>query len=373
MKIFDTYPENRLFSLDCLRGIDMLLLTVVSPLFVAFHRSWGLPDGVMLHFDHRWGVLGLYDLIMPCFIFMCGAAIPFAMGRRLKEGKPTKAFWTHLISRFLMLYLLGSIVQCNLLSLDPMDIHVFYNTLQVIAVAYVFSSLMLLVRCRGVQIASIPVLLVAMGLIVHFGGHGDYTPTGNFAYTFDRTFWGWFLPAGQRTLEPNGYYCYLLPQLSAFALTQLGGECARILRSARKDWVKVGLLTGIVALSFVLGRVAAIWVPVIKHIFSLSFSFYVIGWSVLALAVLFALTDIWKFRRGTDLVILFGQNALAAYLFFEIFCSGHLGSFCAEWFVQGLPQWLGAAVLPFAKQVVFSVMLILLVTGWSVCKRYRKI
>ena len=40
MKVFDEYPSNRLFSLDCLRGIDMLLLTVLTPIVVGIDKSW---------------------------------------------------------------------------------------------------------------------------------------------------------------------------------------------------------------------------------------------------------------------------------------------------------------------------------------------
>jgi len=40
--------SNRLFSLDCLRGLDMLLLTVITPIVVAADRSWSLPATVLL-------------------------------------------------------------------------------------------------------------------------------------------------------------------------------------------------------------------------------------------------------------------------------------------------------------------------------------
>ena len=43
------------------------------------------------------------------------------------------------------------------------------------------------------------------------------------------------------------------------------------------------------------------------------------GWSVIALAALYVLTDIWRFRRGSSLVLLFGQFALTAYLVRELF------------------------------------------------------
>jgi len=44
--------KPRLASLDFLRGLDMMLLMVVSPLFVAAHRAWKLPAGVMYQMEH---------------------------------------------------------------------------------------------------------------------------------------------------------------------------------------------------------------------------------------------------------------------------------------------------------------------------------
>ena len=72
--------SERLFCLDALRGLDMLLLTVVGPFFMAVNKGYGLPEGVLAQFRHPWGGFTLWDIIMPLFIFMCGAAVPFGLG-----------------------------------------------------------------------------------------------------------------------------------------------------------------------------------------------------------------------------------------------------------------------------------------------------
>ena len=64
------YSPNRLFSLDLLRGLDMLLLTVIGPLVHGFNASWKLSDGFMGQFRHGWECFTLWDIIMPLFIFM---------------------------------------------------------------------------------------------------------------------------------------------------------------------------------------------------------------------------------------------------------------------------------------------------------------
>ena len=80
-----SYTEGRLFSLDLLRGCDMLFLVFLQPLLSTLDRLFkplghGLPDCVMGQLTHNWGGFTAYDIIMPMFIFMCGAAIPFALG-----------------------------------------------------------------------------------------------------------------------------------------------------------------------------------------------------------------------------------------------------------------------------------------------------
>ena len=79
--------KERLFSLDVLRGLDMLFLCVVQPLIYTVCQAWCWWDfekhPVTRQFEHFWGGFTAYDLIMPLFIFMCGAAIPLALPKRL--------------------------------------------------------------------------------------------------------------------------------------------------------------------------------------------------------------------------------------------------------------------------------------------------
>ena len=63
-----SYNEERLYSLDLLRGLDMVFLTVVGPLVWAVHAGWGLPDGFLYQFTHPWEGFAAWDIIMPLFI-----------------------------------------------------------------------------------------------------------------------------------------------------------------------------------------------------------------------------------------------------------------------------------------------------------------
>ena len=77
------------------------------------------------------------DIIMPLFIFMCGAAIPYALSRRLKNGQGE--FWRHVMARVVMLWVMGGCVQGNWLSFNLHSFSPFANTLQAIAIGYLAS------------------------------------------------------------------------------------------------------------------------------------------------------------------------------------------------------------------------------------------
>ena len=362
-----TYSPNRLFCLDLLRGCDMMLLTVIGPLVNAFDRSWalghdgkGLPPGFMAQFRHGWEGFSLWDIIMPLFIFMCGAAIPFALPKRLENGKAGWTYWRHVLGRVALLWFCGMLVQGSLCSLDPMKIKIFSNTLQSIAVGYLVTAGVLLIPCRRIRIAIPVALTVIYGLLLHC--FGDYTPQGNFTVGFDRAVFSWFLPAGNESLKylanekATAIYTWVLPSLMFAVMTLCGFHATEILKSGLSKWNKAYGLLGYGGGMLALGWILAIWVPVIKPIYTVSFTLQAMGWCTLALGILYIVTDIFQLRRGLGLVILYGQFALTAYLVshtpFAPALQGLSGSLA-----QGLPQIFGKASQPFCTAVVAAICL----------------
>ena len=109
--------RERLFSLDLLWGLDMFLLVVIGRLIWTAQEVWDIPVEKLSQFEHAYGGFTFWDIIMPLFLFMCGAAIPFALPKRLDaEGRPTAAFYP------------------------------YSNTLQTIAAGYVIAALALIIR-----------------------------------------------------------------------------------------------------------------------------------------------------------------------------------------------------------------------------------
>lgn len=315
--------KERLYCLDLLRGLDMFYLAVVTVILEEVFKLWpalkeikvfGHQLNVFLA-GHPWYGYTLYDWIMPLFIFMCGAAAPFALEKRLGEhGEATASFFKHVILRVILLWILGAFVQGDLASVDPMKISFYSNTLQAIACGYFFTAMAMLLPKMWWRVAIAGALVVAYGFIIHLGG--DYTKDGNITQIVALKLMRAVHPAESNAIKYTETYGYTwtLPSMMFVVLSMGGYFATKILQ--RVDWVpyKRAAMLGVYgALTLGVGFLLTIWIPSVKHFYSVSFTLRAIGNSVLALGALYVITDIWKWRKGLSLFILFGQFALTAY------------------------------------------------------------
>ena len=369
--------DSRLYSLDLLRGLDMMFLTVVAPLLWAVHAVWGLPDGMLFQLTHPWEGFTCWDIIMPLFIFMCGAAIPFSLERRIERngGRPGAAYWKHVAWRFAMLWVLGLLVQGHLTSLDALEIRPYNNTLQTIAFGYLVCAIAVTIPSMAFRIA-LPVLCFAVyGVLLHV--FGDYSMTGNFAEKVEQAALTALLPAGSKAIHEVGelgylpditvrgeiHYTWVLTSLMFVFMAFAGYFSTKILQAKAEPWTKARRLFAYGAALLALGWILAFCgVRMVKHIFTVSFTAQAMGWCALLLAALYVLADIWKVRRGFGVAILFGQFALTAYLMEEFFKPVTVKF--AEMLTPGFPHLLGTAKyqpLIVAVVVVLEIITVLAV------------
>jgi len=314
----ESYTEGRLFSLDLLRGCDMLFLVFLQPLLCVLDNLFkplghGLPKCVMDQLTHNWGGFTAYDIIMPMFIFMCGAAVPFALGRRLTpDGRPTAAFWKHVAWRVAVLWVFGMMAQGRLLTFDVMKISPYNNTLQTIAAGYLVAALVLLVRNRFVRWG------IAAGLVTAYTAIlvccGDYSQTGNAAYRFDQWILTFIVPAGSKAFGEK--YTWFLTSLMFGFMTLCGMFATEILTAKdRPMQAKARTLALFGAALLAVGWILVpCGIPMIKHIFTASFTLQAMGWCVLFLVLLYEFTDVLKWRKGMCVILLLGQFALLLYM-----------------------------------------------------------
>ncbi|MBR5531417.1 MAG: DUF5009 domain-containing protein [Bacteroidaceae bacterium] len=364
-----TNTKQRLVSLDALRGFDLFVLVALGPLVLSFTQAAGPEhfEGLRAAFTHvDWEGFSPWDLIMPLFVFMSGASIPFALSR-FRNGANRSLLVRRLLKRVLLLWLLGMVVQGNLLGLDPSRFYVYTNTLQAIAAGYLIAALLFTnTRLRTQVIVAVLLLLgycTAMEFVSVDGyGAGSYAPESNLAEWIDRTVLGRFRDgasvneAGQVVFAPWYHYTWLL-STATFGATALTGVFAgSIARASWSGMQKVLVYFGLGAAMVALGWLWDIQMPVIKTIWTSSMVLVSSGYCFLLMAVFYLLFDVFHFTFGLDFLRVYGMNSITAYVVSEVVNFRGV----AHSVLYGLEQYVGGYytfVLTFSQVLIVYLIL----------------
>lgn len=344
-------PSRRLESLDALRGFDLFFLVALGPLIRSVIRAADVPwlnscQWLFLHQD--WTGFSLWDLIMPLFLFMSGITVPFAYSR-YRQAADKKPLVRRLAKRVLLLWVFGMIVQGNLLALDPDHIYFYTNTLQSIAVGYLFSVLFYLYTSRRTQVIAWVALLLLYWAAMQFVrvgtfGGGNYTPEGNLCEWVDRAVLGRFrdgaeVQNGTVVFAGGYYYTWILSSLNFVATVMSGMFAGYITRSRRlADKRKVQLLLGIGAVMVVAGWAWNPVLPVVKTIWTSSMVLVSSGYCFLLMGVFYYWIDYKGHRRHLTWLKVYGMNSIVAYMLAETIRFGCIG----ESLLYGFEQYLGS-------------------------------
>lgn len=344
--------KERLMSLDVLRGLDLFFLvgleSVMHPLASAIDTE-GFHD-FMWNFSHvEWEGFSPWDLVMPLFLFMSGVSIPFAMSN-YRKGADKSGLCQRLLKRVALLWIFGMICQGNLRGLDPDRIYLYSNTLQTIAVGYLFTVIFYLFTSWRTQ-AGIAVLLLlgywgAMKWVTVDGfGGGNYTPDLNLAEWIDRTVLGRFrdgasVEDGVVQFAPWYRYTWILSSLNFIVTVMTGCFAGQILRHVSfKPNQKALLLAAVGAVLVAAGWLWNIEFPVIKKLWTSSMVLVSSGYCFLLMAVSYYIVDVKGLRRGTEWLRVYGMNSIMAYMLAQ--CINFRS--VAHSLFHGVEQYIGPA------------------------------
>lgn len=344
--------STRITSIDALRGLDMLLLcggAAVLRLLTIRCAGDSAPAWLMQQFSHaEWGgAFTCWDLVMPLFIFITGASMPFAFAKYRAKGGPHWRLSTtpRILRRVALLFVLGMLVQGNLASAAPEHMSLFCNTLQAIAEGYLIASVVLLFAgLRGQIICCLTCLISYWALLrfVPYAGHpgGLFLPHDNLALHLDCLLQG--------SLQDGTPYTWILTSLSFGALTLMGSICGSLLR-ARRGLRTVGILCLTGSTCLLAACLLETDTPLIKHIYTTTAVLWSGGWCILLLALFHLLFDCCGTRAAAlaSPLRVFGCNALLAYLLTEIHGPGGHSIWwgIAHPLLYGIPDPLAQAAL----------------------------
>lgn len=308
-----TNHSKRLASLDILRGFDLFMLVFLQPVLVEISRVYSSPwfDGVMRQLEHvQWEGFRCWDIVMPLFLFMVGAAMPFSFSKYRTSDGSRAPIYKRIARRVVLLFIFGMIVQGNLLALDADRLYIYNNTLQAIAAGYLIAAVILL-NCRIKwqviwTIALMAVYSVPMALM------GDWTVEGNFAYAVDRLIIGRF--RGDVT------YTWVWSSLTFGATVMLGALAGELMKNERRlprTRIAAMLAAGGVAL-IGLSLLLSLAEPIIKHLWTSSMTLFAAGWCTLLMALSYWIVDVKGHSRGLDWLKIYGMNPITAYVLGEV-------------------------------------------------------
>src|SRR6188472_466417 len=313
----------RIVSIDVFRGFVMFLMLAEVMHLWTLHQAF--PDStfwaiVAFNTTHvPWQGCSVHDLIQPAFSFLAGASLPFSIASRRNRGESFGRLFTHAVWRSLALIFLGIFLR----SLNrPTTYWTFEDTLTQIGLGYTFLFL-LAFASRRIQIVTFATILVAFwaAFVIYPlpGPDFDYTKVGvpadwphlysgfrahfnknsNLSWAFDT----WFLNLFPRS-EPfrfNSGGWSTLSFIPTLATMILGLWCGEWLKSARSaaDKLKGLIVAGVV---LALAGLALQWLhlnPIVKRIWTSSYTLYSGGLVILILAGFYAATEIKGWRRWT--------------------------------------------------------------------------
>ncbi|MDA8743116.1 hypothetical protein N9N28_00660 [Rubripirellula amarantea] len=331
-------PIERKSSIDVFRGMVMFLMLAellhLGSLARAFPGNWFF-EWVHFHTTHvEWEGCSLHDLIQPAFTFLVGVSMPFSIASRLSKGQSTSRLLLHAVWRSLVLIGLGIVLRS--LGRDQ-TYFTFEDTLTQIGLGYFFVVLIAL-SPRWVHYASAFTILVlfwaafaiappppsdfdyvAVGVAPDWPHHHEgfasrWNINSNFSWRVDQ-WWMNLFPREEPFVYNSGGYSTLsfVPTMVTMIFGLIAGTWMKepLTLQARSNRFLSATFIGI-GVGLLLAWLDI--VPLVKKIWTPSFTLYSGGWCMLWLYVLHLVCDVKAWTRWAFPFMVIGANSILIYV-----------------------------------------------------------
>ena len=337
---------------------------------------------IAFHFEHPpwlsrfgWAGVSAWDLIQPAFMLMVGVAVPFSLARRRRLGQSTATIAMHTALRCLVLIGLGVFLRSVGFSSTRWE---FVNVLAQIGLGY-WAIVLLARQSAAVVIGAIVCLLAAYGVLFYVtpppadydfaavgaaeagifdGAFRGWSMNGNIAHRFD----AWLLnlfprPDGIPYVSNGGGY-QTLNFVPSIATMWIGLLCGRLLRGEGSQGRKLGILAVAAAVCLAAGVALDLTIcPIVKRIWTPSWTLFSAGWTVGLLAAFYLLCDVLKGRLVFLPLIVIGMNSLLMYL---------LGQLSRTWVGEQVATHFGGLIAKTAPAAADADLWLRIVTPFVV-------
>ncbi|HEY5799821.1 MAG TPA: heparan-alpha-glucosaminide N-acetyltransferase domain-containing protein [Burkholderiaceae bacterium] len=302
--------SHRLVSLDAFRGF-----TIAAMLLVNNPGDWSRLYAPLAH--AKWNGWTFTDTVFPFFLFIGGVAMTLSLGQRARHGADKGALLRKLAGRAAIIFLIGFCL--NLIPKFDFSSVRLFGVLQRIALCTVLAAPLVIYCSWRKQLLAILALLalysaLMLGVtvpdaygVLHTGSLAAGEDTGAW---LDRLLFSGHLWVQSKTWDPEG----LLSTLPAVCSLLFGVLAGHVLAARMQAVSRVLLLAAAGAACLVTGLVLdAVFMPINKSLWTVSYCIFMTGWALLAFAAFYYVLDVLASRSARWLatpLLMYGMNAL---------------------------------------------------------------
>lgn len=322
--------NNRLLSLDALRGFDMLFIMGLAPLLIAIANF--APESKPMIFlaeqmrHVKWDGFTHHDTIFPLFLFIAGISFPFSLQKQRMSGKSNKEIHYKIIKRGIILVLLGFV--CNgIFKLDFENMR-YASVLGRIGLAWMFAALLFANFKTIVNIIISAAILVGYWLLLWLvpDSATPFSLEDNLVGVVDRA----ILPGRllqKNMFDPEG----ILSTLPAVVTALLGMFTGLFIQKATVSGKKkVVYMLAAAALLLLIGYLWNMVFPINKKLWTSSFVCVAASYSLFMFALFYYIIDVKGFSCWAFFLRVVGLNSITIYLAQRIIGFKQIANFFLE-------------------------------------------
>ena len=342
-------PNQRLQSLDALRGFDMLFIMGFSALVIAICALF--PDGAdcwlaqtMKHV--KWNGLQHHDTIFPLFLFLAGVSFPFSYATSLDKGASRRQIYLKIARRTFTLILLG-VIYNGLFKFDFASLRIC-SVLGRIGFAWGVAAVLFINFNRLSRAIIACAILLGYYLVACYipapdvEGADPLTMQGTIVGYIDRLITPGRLIYDNGRFDPEGLFS-ALPAVVTAMLGMFTGEYVRSEKHSanRKTWVMFATAAAMLGV----GLLWSLEFPINKMLWSSSFVLVVGAYSLAMFALFYYIIDVRGYKRWSKPFAIIGMNSITIYMAQRIFSFESINKFFLGGLAEHLPPLWGAVVL----------------------------
>lgn len=347
--------SQRLLSLDFLRGLIMVLLTMASTdvYDYLYAKTTGQPFNLFIRqfVHHPWHGLHFWDLVQPSFMFMAGTAMAFSLNKQWANGVTWNQSFKKVLRRCFWLFFFGVLdyaVRPNGLSFELWDVLTQLSFTTLIA--------FLIFRWNSVAQIFVCIALLMLTEILY-----RYTNIPGFDQPFtDRHNFGNYMDTVlMNKINSDGWVAInCIPT----AVHTIAGALAGKLLLTKKNKITPLIFWGLACCIIGYGLDWTGITPIIKRIATSSFTIVSLGWCLWFLAFCYWWIDIKGHQKHLKFFTVVGMNSIFIYVFFEIVGSHWFNGYISA-ISNGVMDWFHTSEM--LKFIVASICIFIL--EWLLC------